>query len=166
MSRDVEDLRAAFDELDTSRTGSLSKADIRAGICVCSNFIAEEDLDVIFESFDTDSTGRVQYADWLAATVEPSLVSSEKAMKQVFTFFDQEQEGKIMRKQLREMLDNNPIVCSALASSAHSDDEWLSEADFKALLRDVAEDLERRCLHRNDHDTDMDAFLVALSCDM
>lgn len=172
MSRDVEDLRAAFEEMDVSKTGSLSKADIRGAIQLCSNNVAEGDIDSIFESLDADSTGKVQYTDWLAATVEPALLSSEKSTKQMFTFFDQDHTGKVSKVQLREMLGSNSAVCSALGEAGPGEgvagdlSEWLTEADFAALMRVVAENLEAKCRERANSESkaDTEAFVFALNC--
>jgi len=43
------------------------------------------------------------------------------------------------------MLGGNALVCSALDNDANNDDEgFLTEGDFKALMRDVAVNLESR----------------------
>jgi len=133
-SKDVEDLRSAFEELNTSKSGSLSKEEIQEGIKTCGFQLRDEEVDDIFKSLDAERTGKIHYTKWLSATVRPSLLSSAKMMDQVYTFFDPAQNGKASKDELCQLLGCDATV-----------DECPNETEFKALMNQVAKNLESQC---------------------
>ena len=100
QEQNVTELRDTFHLLDTSRTGSLSKSEIREGIRMCGHNVAESELNEIFNALDADGTGKVHYTEWLAATMRPSTLATDKAIKQVFHYLDIDQTGKIKPHEL------------------------------------------------------------------
>eukprot|EP00931_Biecheleriopsis_adriatica_P079081 TRINITY_DN5249_c0_g1_i1.p1 TRINITY_DN5249_c0_g1~~TRINITY_DN5249_c0_g1_i1.p1 ORF type:complete len:499 (-),score=107.44 TRINITY_DN5249_c0_g1_i1:8-1504(-) len=140
----VADLRQAFHELDTSRTGSLSKDEIRAGIKGCGFKIEEEDINEIFDALDADSTGKVHYTEWLAATMKPSELASDRAIKQVYHYLDLDRTGAISPEELQRVLGCSDAVKSVLKQGDTRGDNQLSQAELGALMRNIAESLEKK----------------------
>jgi len=143
-SKEVDDLRETFHKLDTSRTGSLSKDEIRVGLKQCSQKITEVELDQLFIALDANETGRIMYTEWLAATLKPSMVASDSAVKQLYNFFDLEKNGKVTRGELLRVLGDEASVNEVLARGDVAGDDCLSESEFKALIHSIAESIEKR----------------------
>jgi len=145
-SQEVEDLRAAFMKIDTSRTGTLSKEEVRTALAKHSK-VSDEDIDQIFNSMDADGSGRIHYTEWLTATMRPDKLASDKAMEQIYRFFDLEQNGVVSREELLRVLGDNEAVSSVLEQSGVADDAaHISKDQFKRLLAKVATSLnDGRC---------------------
>merc|ERR1712194_590726 len=71
-SKEVEDLRCAFMDLDTHNTGSLTPDEIENGLRQANHTLSKRDLEDLFKSLDADGTGKIKYTEWLAATLKPS----------------------------------------------------------------------------------------------
>lgn len=144
QSKEVDDLRSAFIELDTHGTGSLTRDEIEAGLKSSGQKLNEKDLDDLFKSLDADGTGKIKYTEWLAATMKPASLSSDKAIKKLFTFFDIEQTGKISRDELLQVLGKDVEVSKVLARGDKKGDGCLDEEEFAMLMRDIAKNLESK----------------------
>lgn len=135
MSRDVEDLRAIFEGLDASKTGSLSREDISDGVRGAGHDLPDSELDEIFQTLDADRSGKVHYTKWLAATIDPAFLSSHKVLEQVYLFFDPERSGRVSGEELSHVLGVDAEV-----------GEVPTEAEFKALLRQLAKNMKLQVL--------------------
>lgn len=134
-SKDVEDLRSAFERLDASKSGSLSREELEDGLRDGGHFLRGEEVDEIFHTLDADRTGKVHYTKWLASTIKPSLLSSEKMMDQVYQYFDPKQEGRAVKTELCVLLGVDATV-----------EEIPSKTEFKALLSQMAKNMEVQCI--------------------
>lgn len=140
-NQEVEDLKAAFFELDVSRTGTLSKAEIKAGFKKCGHTISDNDLDNIFVVLDADESGKVCYTEWLAATLKPKLLASDKAIDQLYQFFDLEGNGKVSPEELMHVLQDDDQVKEVLRRGDRAGDGHLSEEEFRCLIAGIAKSL-------------------------
>merc|ERR1711924_96895 len=141
----VEDLRTAFMELDTHGTGSLTRDEIENGLKQAGQKLSEEDLNALFRSLDADGTGKIKYTEWLAATMKPQTLTTDKAVKKLFDFFDIEQTGKISKGELEQVLGKDAsIVNKVLQKGDQTGDGCLNEEEFRALMKDIAQGLEKQ----------------------
>lgn len=143
----VAELRDTFHLLDTSRTGSLSKEEIREGIRLCGHQINESELTEIFNALDADGTGKVHYTEWLAATMKPSTLATDKAIKQVFHYLDIDQTGKIKPHELYRVLGCNNAVTTVIQAADADGDSVIDEEEFRALMRNMAKRLDKAEVH-------------------
>jgi len=143
-AREVDDVRAMFIELDTSRTGSLSKAEIREALNKCGHQMTEKDLEQLFDALDANGSGSVQYTEWLAATLKPSTLESDKAFSQVYNFFDHDSNGHISKEELMRVLGDQANVEKVLELGDVNGDGSISKAEFKALLDNVARSISKK----------------------
>eukprot|EP00927_Polykrikos_kofoidii_P081883 TRINITY_DN7981_c0_g1_i2.p1 TRINITY_DN7981_c0_g1~~TRINITY_DN7981_c0_g1_i2.p1 ORF type:complete len:266 (-),score=54.51 TRINITY_DN7981_c0_g1_i2:259-1056(-) len=110
----VEQLGKVFEEIDTSKTGSLSKDEIADGLIACGQKLSEEQLETIFSSLDSDGNGKVQYTDWLAATLDSSVAASAAANRQAFDFLDIDKSGVVSLSNLIRVLGDEAAARDAL----------------------------------------------------
>jgi len=147
-SREVEDMRSAFMHLDKDGAGSLSKHEIKQGLKDCGHAFANEDFDSIFDSLDADGSGKVHYTEWLAATMKPSSLASDKAIKAVYNFFDIERNGKVSKEELLQVLGCDKDVRDVMDKGDLAGDGYLTEEEFKVLMRDIARKLDSKHRHK------------------
>lgn len=149
VTREIEGLKEAFVELDRSRTGSLSKAEIKEGLRQCGvAHVSAADLDSIFEALDANGTGKVMYTEWLAATLKPSALATESAAKQIYSFLDLGRTGKITRGELLQVLGSEEQVDAVLQMGDTSKDDCLDQKEFRSLMRNVAKSIESKHRHQ------------------
>lgn len=143
----IAELRDTFHLLDISRTGSLSKSEIREGIRLCGHHMKEEELNEIFTALDADGTGKVHYTEWLAATMKPSTLATDKAIKQVFHYLDIDQSGLIKPHELFRVLGCSDTVKNVLDAADADGDRTINEEEFRALMRSMAKRLDKFEVH-------------------
>jgi len=143
----IAELRDTFHLLDISRTGSLSKSEIREGFRLCGHHMKEEELNEIFLALDADGTGKVHYTEWLAATMKPSTLATDKAIKQVFHYLDIDQSGLIKPHELFRVLGCSDTVKNVLDAADADGDRTINEEEFRALMRTMAKRLDKFEVH-------------------
>jgi len=135
---EVDSLRKAFNELDTDRSGSLTKAELQAGIASFNIQLTNQELDSLFTALDADGNGKVQYTEWLAATIQPQTLKSKKMLKEAFSFFDVMQKGFIEREGLEYLLGSIEDADGVLDRGDRDGDGNISYEEFEKLMKNVA----------------------------
>ena len=77
----MQDLRKAFQILDTNKDGMLSKQELSIGFQRIYNSAqeAEEQVEKIFSKCDIDGSGNIDYSEWVVATIDKKrLLTTEK----------------------------------------------------------------------------------------
>lgn len=142
-THEVEDLRSAFMELDTTKNGTLSMDEIREAFRKCGHKISEEDLDHLFVVLDANETGKIHYTEWLAATLKPTMLASDLAIDQLFNFFDIEGNGRVSKEELLQVFEDPDHVDDLLMRADTSGDGMLDKQEFKVLIESIAESFAR-----------------------
>lgn len=102
IAREADDdmirrLRLTFESLDTDRTGTLSLAELQAGMTQAG--IADDKLAGLVQFAEG---GRVDYSTFLAATMDRRVYLQEDACWAAFSLFDSDGDGRIT---LRDLVD-------------------------------------------------------------
>mmetsp|Transcript_75294 Transcript_75294/g.156853 ORF Transcript_75294/g.156853 Transcript_75294/m.156853 type:complete len:580 (+) Transcript_75294:131-1870(+) len=151
-SREIEDLRLAFECLDVDGAGWLSRDGIVRALTSKGLQLSKADLDATFEALDPDGDDKIMYTDWLAATIEPSLLTKERALKEMFDFFDIHGNGQVSRSDLIEVLGDEVARRGGKAEnslpeefdcSPHKDRDVTWE-EFQCLIKRIALSLQAR----------------------
>ena len=113
MSEDqVDEFKDVFELFDVSRSGYLTKDDLKQ---VCSQFgvrLATDDLDSMFKEADVLGKGKVGFPEFMSLMGKKmSLTSSENQLIRAFKAFDIDDDGKIPTQYLTEQLTTlgNPL---------------------------------------------------------
>lgn len=103
--REIEDLKARFEQLDTNGDGMLTLAELQQGL----SGLSSTELREIWDSVDIDQSGFIDYSEFLAATMDRSLYLQEEKLWAAFMTFDKDGSGKISSQELREVLGREGI---------------------------------------------------------
>jgi len=140
---EVEQFRAQFVALDKDSSGHLTKDEVGDALKMCGIVLEPEDLEELFDALDTNRTGTITYTEWLAATLDPSMLAAEGVMDQIYKFFDIDGNGEVCKTELTHVLGNEKAAEEVLERSDKNDDEFLTEAEFKALLTELVYEMTR-----------------------
>lgn len=123
---DVKDIGRAFQALDQTCSGKLSKADFKA--CIHAMYLQEEgesdtdsstgeefagddiDIDGLFEQVNFSRTGDIHYSEFVGACLLQKNVLDGSKLRQVFQTYDKENKGYITRDNLKDALSINTRV--------------------------------------------------------
>jgi calcium-dependent protein kinase len=96
-------VRDAFIELDTDRSGTISIHEFKK---VLEERFHIDDAHVMaaFESLDTSHMDEIHYSDFLAAMVSSRIQLHDDLLKQTFKRFDTQNQGYITKESLRQVL--------------------------------------------------------------
>jgi len=135
---EVEDLRVAFMELDTSQDGTLSKDEVREAFRKCGSVISQSDLDAVFAALDANQTGKIHYTEWLAATLKPTWFASDLAVEQLFNFFDIKGNGLLSKEELLSVFEDPAYVEDVFQRGDANGNGMIDKEEFKALIDSIA----------------------------
>ena len=107
--REIEDLKAKFEQLDTNGDGMLTLAELQLGLSSLS--IAQ--LQEVWESIDIDRSGFIDYSEFLAATLDRSVYLQEEKLWSAFLTFDRDGSGKISADELRQVLGREGVASNS-----------------------------------------------------
>ena len=100
--QDIKNLRDIFVRLDTNNDGTLSFAELQAGISKLST--VDVQIETLLKEMDINNSGRVDYTEFLASTIEENIYLQEERLNNSFKIFDADNNGKISAVELRELL--------------------------------------------------------------
>ena len=96
--REIADLKARFEQLDTNGDGMLTFSELQQGLAT----LPIGELQEIWKCVDIDQSGFVDYSEFLAATLDRSVYLQEEKLWSAFLTFDKDGSGKISAQELRD----------------------------------------------------------------
>ncbi|CAB9508228.1 activated protein kinase catalytic subunit alpha-1 [Seminavis robusta] len=113
-SEEVKDISRAFQTLDQTGCGKLTKADLQACLAVMleDDPDASEHIDVdgLFEQVNFSGTNTIMYSEFVGACLLQKKVLDDVKLQQVFQTYDKEEKGYITRRDLKEALSRNCLI--------------------------------------------------------
>lgn len=103
---DIKELKEIFIALDKNGDGSISFAELHAGLADREN---KEELIEMLRGADTDNSGTINYTEFLAATIDAQTFTRESYLKTAFDIFDKDKSGKIDASEVRQLLQGDSI---------------------------------------------------------
>lgn len=101
-------LQAAFDAIDTGKTGAIDSKAIGTILKDCGVRVSEEELEEIILEVDDDGSGLLEFEEFaqLAAKflLEEDLVELKKELREAFRIYDKEGVGYITNEVFIEIL--------------------------------------------------------------
>ena len=119
----IQQLRSAFDSIDTDNSGTISYWQFRNALKQCN--YDDKVLKKIFSDIDVNATGVINYTEFLGATLETRGRIEDKRIAEAFDKLDVDKSGYISKENLCSVLGSE---CSAKARDALVD-EILNEVD-------------------------------------
>lgn len=104
-SGELDEYIRAFQKLDTSNDGCVSKEEMKKGLKTVKNLNfkveSEEEWDEILDSMDTNGDGNIDFNEFLAAAYDRSKLLNDKNIKIAFDLFDKNKNGYITQQDLK-----------------------------------------------------------------
>ena len=127
----IDELREAFDTLDTTKDGTITLNEFQSIIENSSSSfnLSEQEIKDIFDELDMNNTGRICYTDFLSATLE-SLGEgvAENQLVEAFEKLDVENNGCIEKEDIQAVLEADSSSKDKAKAQA---EEILNEVDAK-----------------------------------
>lgn len=138
----IKELRALFIQLDDNGDGTLTVAEMKAGLSKAGLKDIPADLKQILEGVDSDGSGKIDYTEFLAATLDKKVYMSEDACWQAFRVFDRNGDGKIDKDEIRQVLNDDSVKAAAakdmadvMADIDKNGDGEIDFEEFMAMMR-------------------------------
>jgi len=120
-SKQIKEIREAFLEMDTSKEGTITLAELKA--VLEQHDMSGKEIEDIFTSMDVDGAGVIGYTEFLAATVEMHGEIKSDELLEAFDRLDADDSGFISESNLKELLGS--------AYNAEEVKKMIADADFK-----------------------------------
>jgi len=110
---ELEGLREMFKGFDTDNSGTISIAELQAGLRKKGSSAATEELQQLMNEIDIDGNGELDYEEFVAATLSMASQHSGDAMEKTFAYFDVDGDGSITIEEFKMALDKMPAGARA-----------------------------------------------------
>jgi calcium-dependent protein kinase len=111
-SQELENLTAAFNEVDQEGNGFLSLKDIERSIKNSGVVMPKREINEIFKKLDFANDGVIHYSEFLSATVSMRLQLDEQMMWTLFNYFDIDKSGNITFENLKTVFKKQGLYYS------------------------------------------------------
>jgi len=150
---DRAEVREAFIELDTTRSGKISLGQFKEVLMERFDVPADQ-THTIFEAMDSTNDEEIHYSDFLAAMMTSRIELHESLLKKTFARFDGEQHGFIGEEDLKRVLGADVNVTEIFNQVDTNGDRKISYDEFIGYLRngqasDDHMDLVERAISRH-----------------
>ena len=128
QTKDLEEQKRIFQELDENGEGSITRDDLVRGYQKWyggSRVFAMKEADDIMACADLDGNGELSYTNWLIATANRSQAIDEAKLRVAFDFFDKDGLGAITRQNMEASM---------------KDMQGVEEATWDEIIAEVDED--------------------------
>jgi len=141
---DLCDLGATFQDMDTSKTGTLSVQELEAGLAKMG---IQREPATIRRIFDMDQDGKVDYSEFVAGALRLEQLETpmaEKLLRYAFEVIDADDDGHIDMDELRNMFSGDGPPVDVLPDGTTVEDvmeemsrgkDRASFADFERFMR-------------------------------
>jgi len=127
-------VREAFMEMDTDRTGVITLAEFKK-VVEDKFHISDDEALQAFHALDTNNTDEVHYTDFLAAMVSSRIQLHDNLLKATFQRFDKDNSGFITADNLREILGQGEDVDKLIAEADSSHDGKISYEEWMNYIK-------------------------------
>ena len=134
--KDIAQLRAVFEAIDTSGTGELTLAELRAALADSLQHVPDPAarIDALMAGLDGDGDHRINYHEFLAATMRRTEFMRERNIERVFDHFDQDSTRTITVENLVDIMGSREHAAEVIAEADLTKDGVISYAEFKQLM--------------------------------
>jgi len=132
----IVQLRAAFDQFDTSNDGTISLDEFREAMTKFE--YSDEEIASLFGSVDMDKSGKINYTEFLAATLGVHGHIQEDRLAEAFDRLDADDTGYISKKNIKNILGadyTRERVEEVLQGADLDDDGRISFEEFLKAVR-------------------------------
>lgn len=145
--KQLDAMRSMFMSMDTNHDGTVTTAELRAGLRETGVDVTERLEDMIVH-LDADGSGVLDYTEFLAATMDWKLHHDEDTVRAAFSKFDQDGSGFIDRRELAKLLGDRRVLDAMQVKEGAEDifatvdmngDGLISFDEFYAMVQEKKE---------------------------
>jgi len=107
-NQDLKLLRNTFEAMDANHDGTLTAAEIKAGM-LAHKVEIPDDLEELIQRLDTDGSGGIDYHEFIAATMTRANYMREDVLWGAFRAFDIDGDGVITQEEVRQVLESAQV---------------------------------------------------------
>ncbi|XP_057957775.1 calcium-dependent protein kinase 24 [Malania oleifera] len=138
----VAGIKQMFHMMDTDKNGILSFEELKDGLHMFGQPVADPDVQMLMDAADIDGNGTLNCEEFVTMSVHLKKISSDEQLAKAFSFFDKDKNGYIELEELKEALlednlgSNYEQVLRDILSDVDSDkDGRISYEEFKAMMK-------------------------------
>jgi calcium-dependent protein kinase len=105
---EIADLKKIFTSVDVNGDGTLTVAEVRAGL-EKSGIALPADFDSMIAEIDSDGSGSIDYMEFIAATMDRKLYNQREVCWRAFSVFDRDGNGKISIAEFAQVLQDDSV---------------------------------------------------------
>ncbi|XP_031130182.1 calcium-dependent protein kinase 24-like [Ipomoea triloba] len=144
LSQDqVESIKEMFHMMDTDKNGNLSFEELKDGLSMMEQHVADHDVELLMDAADVDGNGMLNCEEFITLAVHLTKLSNDDNLHKAFLIFDKDNSGYIELEELRDFLfdmddDNAPkndqVVQEIIFDADLDKDGRISFPEFKAMM--------------------------------
>ena len=96
-------MQRAFNTLDISRTGKITREELFEGFQAFT-VEAREEVDAIFDEVDLDGNGTIEFSEWIVASIDKNSLITDEKLEMAFRLFDKDGGGTISSQEVKSTL--------------------------------------------------------------
>ena len=100
---ELNELQRAFNTLDISKTGKITKEELFQGFQAFTDE-ARDEVDAIFKEVDLDGNGEIEFSEWIVASIDKNSLITDEKLKMAFNLFDKDGGGTISAHEVKSTL--------------------------------------------------------------
>ncbi|CAA0819847.1 Calcium-dependent protein kinase 24 [Striga hermonthica] len=138
----VDGIKEMFHIMDTDKNGNLNFQELKDGLYMFGQAVADHDVQLLLDAADTDGNGMLNCEEFVTLAVHLQKISNDELLHQAFLQFDNNQSGYIEFEelQLSLLLDdhfgptNDQLVQDIIFDADLDKDGRISFPEFKAMM--------------------------------
>jgi len=132
-AQDRDRVHAAFLELDKTRSGTITMAELKS-VLIDKFKVNNQEAEELFATMDSNHDGQIHYSDFLAAMVRSRIEMHDDVIRATFNRFDDDDSGTITLDNLEKVLGNRGAAQEFLQAGDIVGDGVISYEEFRAML--------------------------------
>ncbi|GAA0143873.1 hypothetical protein Leryth_003802 [Lithospermum erythrorhizon] len=137
----IDVIRTMFNMMDTDNDGSLSIEELKEGLKLIGQPLADHEVKLLMDAADVDGNGMLNCDEFMTMAVHMRRMSSDEHLHQAFLHFDKNKSGYIEVDELRDSLNDehlchnhDQLVQDIIFDADLDKDGRISYGEFKAMM--------------------------------
>ncbi|KAL7128116.1 hypothetical protein ABFS83_14G294400 [Erythranthe nasuta] len=138
----VDGIKQMFQMMDTDKNGNLNFQELKDGLYMIGQPVADHDVQLLLDAADCDGNGMLNCEEFVTLAVHLKKISNEELLHEAFLYFDKNNSGYIEFEELQESLlddhfgpTNDQVVQDIIFDADLDKDGRISFAEFKAMMK-------------------------------
>ncbi|CAN4100679.1 unnamed protein product [Withania somnifera] len=137
----VHGIKQMFYMMDTDKNGNLSFQELKDGLHMMGQTVAEPEVQLLMDAADVDGNGILSCEEFVTMAVHLQRLSNDDHLRQAFLQFDQNKSGFIEFEDLKLLLfddhlaaQNDKVINDIIFDADLDKDGRISYQDFKVMM--------------------------------